>query len=262
MHVDPKKQIPPHIQALKIPPGWHSVRFNPDPDGDLLVLGKDSKGRRTAIYSAKFLKQQADLKFKRIMELDAKYDAILKSVQADVKKGNEAAATLRLVMMTGIRPGSEADTKARKQAYGATTLEGRHVVTVYNKVHLRFTGKKGTKQDLLVRDPAVASDLLARAKTAGPTGKLFNVTSGELLEYTHSKDGGGFKTKDFRTLLGTRTAMNEVAVMGKPKDEKAYKKAVREVAKTVSKVLGNTPTVALQSYISPTVFAEWQGGGK
>lgn len=37
-----------------------------------------------------------------------------------------------------------------------------------------------------------------------------------------------------------------------------YKRAVRAVAVEVSKVLGNTPTVVLQSYISPVVFAKWQ----
>jgi DNA topoisomerase IB len=30
------------------------------------------------------------------------------------------------------------------------------------------------------------------------------------------------------------------------------------VAKTVSARLGNTPTIALQSYIDPTVFGAWK----
>ena len=78
--------------------------------------------------------------------------------------------------------------------------------------------------------------------------------------YSHQLDGGGFKTKDFRTLLGTRTAMQEIVNLSPPvpKDEKEYRKKVKEVAIRVSKKLGNTPTVALQSYINPSVFAEWK----
>jgi DNA topoisomerase IB len=61
-------------------------------------------------------------------------------------------------------------------------------------------------------------------------------------------------------MLGTKTAMAEVEKLPRPKNEAQYKKAVRVVADVVSKKLGNTPTVALQSYISPTVFAEWRAG--
>jgi len=46
--------------------------------------------------------------------------------------------------------------------------------------------------------------------------------------------------------------------MPAPKDEKTYKKQVLEVAKVISAKLGNTPTVALQSYIAPQVFAQWR----
>jgi DNA topoisomerase IB len=54
--------------------------------------------------------------------------------------------------------------------------------------------------------------------------------------------------------------MSEVSKYGatKPKSQKEYKKMVKDVATIVSKQLGNTPTVALQSYIHPAVFAEWR----
>jgi len=52
--------------------------------------------------------------------------------------------------------------------------------------------------------------------------------------------------------------MKVVNEMEAPINEKEYKKKVKEVAKQVSAKLGNTPTVALQSYISPVVFAEWK----
>lgn len=99
--------------------------------------------------------------------------------------------------------------------------------------------------------------MLAQKKSE-PDEKLFNVSNKSLLDYVHTLDGGNFKTKDFRTLLGTRTAMNEMSSMKAPTTEKEYKKAVLSVAKTVSSTLGNTPSVALKSYISPVVFAPWQ----
>ena len=37
-----------------------------------------------------------------------------------------------------------------------------------------------------------------------------------------------------------------------------YKKAVKEVAETVSKQLNNKPATALKDYINPAVFSRWR----
>lgn len=256
-------ELPEHIKALKIPPAWTDITYSPDPESDLLATGKDKKGRLQAIYSDTFSAKQAAAKFARIDELSKKFDSIFaqneKARKSDDPKTKDAADCTRLIMMTGIRPGSESDTGAEKQAYGATTLLGKHVVAGAKGVHLRFTGKKGVSLDIPVLDPETASMLVERKAKAGDKGQLFGISEKNLLDHVHSFDGGGFKTKDFRTLLGTSTAMREVGkAKAPPKNEKEYKKAVRTVAQTVSKILGNTPTVALQSYINPVVFAQWQ----
>lgn len=255
--------LPEHIAALKIPPAWTDVTFDSNPDADLLATGRDAKGRVQSIYSKKFSETQAAAKFSRINDLNNNF-AKCESQNEEARKSTNArtrdsADCLRLIMQTGIRPGSDDDTLAKTKAYGATTLEGRHVVETDSGVELHFVGKKGVNLKIPVRDKETAEMLRQRAKAAGADGKLFAATNDKaLLDHTHSLDGGGFKTKDFRTLLGTRTAMQEVAKAQPPKDQKSYQKAVMEVAKKVSALLGNTPTVALQSYINPAVFAEWR----
>ena len=61
-----------------------------------------------------------------------------------------------------------------------------------------------------------------------------------------------------RTYLGTSLAADIIKDMPAPLNEKEYKAAVRSVAAAVSKRLGNTPTVALQSYIAPACFTGWR----
>jgi DNA topoisomerase-1 len=187
-------------------------------------------------------------------------------MQGDLKskdeKVKEAATVALLIASTGIRPGSETDTGAEKQAYGATTLQAQHVkVGADGSVSLQYTGKKGVDLNIPVKDPALSRMLVERKKAAGGEGdgKLFPATSSaSLRDYVHEKDGGSFKPKDFRTAHGTNIADALVKSMPAPKDEKEYKRQVLEVAKQVSSALGNTPAVALQSYIDPTVFAKWQ----
>jgi DNA topoisomerase IB len=253
-------KMPKHIASLKIPPAWTNVYYNPDPKADLLVIGKDVKGRDQYVYSEKFKKTNAKAKFARIKELDKKYGTIIKQNNKNLKhlKYGESANCLNLIMQTGIRPGSDTDTQAKVKAYGATTLEGRHVVMKDDTLYLEFIGKKGVALSLPVTDLATAKDLLMRKKRVGDNGRLFKTNGDQLLNYTNQLDGKGFKVKDFRTHLGTSIAIQKVNEMPAPKDEKEYKKYVKLVATEVAKRLGNTPTVALQSYISPVVFQKWR----
>jgi DNA topoisomerase-1 len=164
-------------------------------------------------------------------------------------------------MSTGIRPGSDADTGAKVKAYGATTLLGQHITVDGSQVRMKFVGKKGVALDLPVGDKDIAKMLVARAKAAGPDGRLFGpVTGGSLLGYVHgSLDTGKYKTKDFRTLLANNIAATEIARWKKPESLAEYKKSVLAVAKTVAEKLGNTAAVAIRSYISPAIFEPWKG---
>ncbi len=260
------KGLPEHIAAIRIPPAWTDVQYNPDPDGELLVRGKDAKGRIQSVYSEAHWSESARVKFARTREVLDKWDKIQEENARNAKDPDkhEEADCVSLIMATGIRPGSDKDTGAEKQAYGATTLRAEHVVEDEDGLHLRFVGKKGVDLDIPVRDEAVAKMVRARVAES-KDGRLFKTDARKLLDYTHTLDGGKMKTKDFRTAVGTKTARDEMNRIKSPSTEKEYKRAVRQVAQTVSARLGNTPTVALQSYIDPLVFAKWRNpswGGK
>lgn len=258
--------LPKHIAALRIPPAWTDVRYNPDPNGALLVAGTDSKNRRQPLYSEKYENSQAAYKFKRSQILEKKFDRILekntKCMKARDPRTRDLASVLALIMHTAIRPGGEQDTGADYKSYGATTMEGQHVITDENgDTALRFVSGKHKGKDVTIKitDPEVAQMLKERAKQSGEGKKLFpNADPRRLLAHVKSLAGADFKTKDFRTLIGTRVAAGEINNMPVPKTPAEYKKFAKAVATTVSEKLGNTPTVAMKSYIAPHVFAEWK----
>ena len=253
--------LPAHIQALKIPPAWIKVSYSTDPNADMLVKGKPPRGKFGYIYSERHNAERDAAKYAKENELAERFDSIYTEnktlMQSNNPETREAAACLNLIMETGIRPGSE-EKLGRKKAYGATTLEGRHLVELKRGTELHFQGKRGVAQKIPITNEDTVRDLRERAQKAGPEGRLFNTDEDLLLEHAKKLDGGGFRTKDFRTHIGTRTAIKAIAGMKVPTTFKEYKKAVREVGKIVAKKLGNTPTVALQAYINPTVFAGWR----
>jgi len=258
-----KSQWPEHLRKLRVPPAWTDVHIHPDPKAELQVTGLDVKGRRQSLYSAEHSQQSAAKKFVRVNNLSKNLDQISaknnKNLNSRDKETKEHAQCLGLMISTGIRPGSERDTGAEKQAYGATTLQGQHVVTENGQTRLVFVGKKGVGLDLVVEDQEIAKMLQHRAVEAGPTGKLFpSITDSSLRRYTSQITNGKAKPKDFRTLVGTSTARSLMQAMNKPKDMKEYKKSVMAVAKQVAAKLGNTPAIALNSYIAPQVFDGWK----
>ncbi len=256
-------ELPGHIQALRVPPAWHDVTYSPDPNAPLQVLGKDGKSRTQAIYSAEFTQQQADAKFQRVSELDGRFDEIsarnAAAQASDNPRTRATADATALVMSTGIRPGSDGDTGGAVKAYGASTLEGQHVIAGDDgSVSLRYTGKHGVALNIPVNDPAVGAMLLDRKAAAGDGGRLFQTSDAAMLAHVNDLSDGDFKTKDFRTLVGSRTAQSAVESMPIPTNAKDYKASVMSVAKVVSNKLGNTPAVALTSYINPSVFVPWR----
>ena len=257
------KEVPEHLRKLGIPPAWKNVAVNLNPKGDLMASGVDAKGRVQMKYSDSHTARQGAAKFGRVRELLKKRASIFRELDRDARDPElrDRAECLKVVMQTGMRPGSDDDTKADHESFGATTLQGRHVVD--NKdgtVTLRLvTGKnKGREVDFPVSDRATAAMLLRRADTAGKNGRLFATDAGQLRSYSKTKDGGGFKTKDHRTALGTETALEKLKTVAEPKTKTEYKRALKEVATVVAKTLGNTPAVALKSYIDPHIFVAWR----
>lgn len=257
-YADEFDTLPPHIN-MAIPPAWVNVQINPNPNAKLYVIGTAANGKQQRIYNEVFAARKQKAKFSRIRELSQKFERIMSEVETDIRKGVnvEEASCLRLIMMTGIRPGGSSS------AIGATTLAGHHVSESAegDALYLRFTGKSHQRNSFRIDDAAVVDDIVARVwknKSDYWGGRLFNTTNQKLLKYSKSKDGGSFKTKDFRTLIGTATAIVEIRKIKAPSDKKSYKKAVRTVAKKVSAKLNNTPAVALKSYINPSVFSRWR----
>jgi DNA topoisomerase IB len=253
-------------KALAIPPGWTDVELAEDyrePGPRLVAKGRDAAGRAQAMYNAEHHANAAQVKYERVRKMLDAVPALDEALARDA--GDDVADSLLLVRRMGLRPGSTSDTKAKVQAYGATTLLREHVVHDEDgKVRLRFTGKKGVKIDLAVDDLDVAAMLLRRTSGRGKkTDPLFpNSNAARAREYMVRVFGSDeYTPKDLRTMLGTATALKMIEQMPVPKSVKEYKKARLDVGKAVAARLGNRPAQALESYISPAVFRKWDEAG-
>lgn len=245
------------IKSLGIPPAWQKVRINPDENADLQVLGLDAKGRTQYLYSEAFSKSQTAAKFERVIGLRQKIDDLEKATVKDIGAGNDTAAAVRLMHLTGMRPGSDADTGAEKKAHGATNLLKEHVKVSGDTVHYDFIGKKGINIKGAVKDKLLAKHISRRLATDDGV-RLFKTDGGKVNDYIKAKAGSDYKVKDLRTLKATSMAANLVKSMERPKTVREFNAARNAIGDRVSAQLGNTRSMALKAYINPIVFKGWE----
>ena len=91
-------------------------------------------------------------------------------------------------------------------------------------------------------------------------GELVALTGPHLNEYLGEHMGDGFTVKDFRTWGGTLLAASELARHGPVEDEREAKRVLAATMRAVGQELGNTATVARESYVSPLVVDAFLAG--
>lgn len=250
-------------RKLRVPPAWKNIWVNPDKNGDLQVTGHDVAGHKNYLYSAKHNERKKAEKFKRLQWFDRFKVKLDSRILRDMKKSEEARI-LYLISKTGFRVGGdEAATREEEKSFGASTLTSNHVTVVGDEVHFNFTGKKQINQDHITHDPLIAR-MISQAKARVKEGEqIFKSDYGSLrkyMRYLSSKVSKKqmFNIKDFRTHVATTTALALVAGMPVPKTAKQLKQSILDVATKVSQRLGNTPSMAKNSYIDPAVFQTWE----
>jgi DNA topoisomerase I len=243
--------------GAKVPPAWTNIWITTDPKSSIQAIGRDSKGRRVYLYSAEHMGMATAAKFSRIKAFGKIYPSLIKKVRQD-SKYSEAALVLYLISKTGFRIGSNSETRARVKAFGASTLRCSHVSVDGNKLSFEFTGKKGIQVNKVLKHNFLSREIERRCYGSADQ-QIFRTTDDEIRAYlTSIQEGSGFNVKDFRTYLGTLIAFRKIKNMPVPKNRRDFKKYRKKVGQIVSKELGNSPAIALDSYIAPEVFGNWE----
>ena len=247
---------PDERKKHSLPPAWTDVHIADSKDSALQAVGTDAKGRTQYRYSQAHTDRQAAAKFARGRSFDKALPKLMEQIGKDASDPNsryhEEAVVLNLIAKTGFRVGGEGDTGAEKQAYGASTLLAHHAEVKGDTITFSFTGKKGVSIQKTLKDKEIASHVQARQTRQ----HLFDTSDARVRDYLHAIDGD-FKVKDFRMWNGTAVAKQAIDSMDAPTNARDYNAKRLEVGKLVAEHLGNTPKIALESYVDPHVFQVW-----
>lgn len=242
------------IKKMAVPPGWSKVHVAVSPRDKLQVVGLDKAGRTVRRYSDKFTAIKKQQKFVRVRQFSRDLPAARKGMMASDAPAN---MLLRIEDKTAMRIGGTKDLKAKVKSYGLTTLEGRHINITGSTINFDYIAKEGIRQQKSIQDVALAKWLRARKAKAGAAGKLFpDVSATKLNAQLKKLSGSSYSLKDVRTFHATNKAHAKlVGYENTVLTTQQRKQIVKDVTEDVSKFLGNTPTMAKNSYIDPQVWS-------
>jgi DNA topoisomerase-1 len=259
------------IQALAIPPAWKEVWISPRATAKLQATGVDAAGRTQYLYHQDYRAAQEEAKFAKLVRfadaLPAFREAMSQHMELDPMSPEwTCAVAVRLINLGWFRVGDDRYVKAHK-TFGITTLRKSHVRVRGSRIAFRFRAK----HRILVRTAVVDSELAGAMRELVATrgrrlfryrleDEIYNLTARRLNDYIGEFMGEEFTAKDFRTWGGTLIAAVAFAERPPVETEAEAKRAVAAVMRIVGERLGNTPTVARASYVSPAVVEQYLDG--
>ncbi|MGW0196149.1 DNA topoisomerase IB [Nonomuraea sp. NPDC003201] len=231
-------------------------------------MSTDAAGRRQYRYHDAWREEQDRIKFDRVTEMAERLPTFRRRLrehlaQRGLTRERVLAGASSMLDLGLFRAGG-----AEYDSFGLATLRTGHVTCTGDVVRCRFEAKGGKRHDIEVNDGAVSAVVAALLRT-GHDSELLRYRNGSGWKVVRAEDINDYlrdmldcevSAKDFRTWHATVMAAEGLARVRRPRGRLGRRRAVRRVIEEVAQRLGDTPAVALGSYVDPRVVLAFERG--
>ena len=261
-----EKSLLKRFRSLVIPPMWSDVQICKWEDGHIQAIGRDTKGKKQYIYHSEWERQRQEEKFEKIIDFGKNLGLMRKHALQDIgqqswSKEKIVALLVLILDETGIRIGNKHYVQ-KNNTYGLTTLRRRHMTVEDGLLTFEFKGKSSKMREVTIEDEKLLQLIRKSAELPGyelfrfkdSNGKFIPIDSDDVNQYIKSIMGEEFYSKDFRTWVATRMAVELYPSAFKLKEEQPRRSFVNILLRMVADELGNTPTVCRSYYVHPRIM--------
>ncbi len=266
------KEEKARIKSLAVPPAYTDVWICTSPRGHILATGRDDRGRKQYIYHPEWRKVRDETKYNRMVAFGEILPKLRHRIDEDMAqpglgRDKVLATVVKLLETTLIRVGN-AQYAQENESYGLTTIRKKHVEVDDDTVTFEFVGKGGKDWHIELEDERIAEIVSACEDVPGyelfkyfdEDGERVDVESAHVNEYLQRISGQEITAKDFRTWAGTVLAALALEEFEAFDSETQAKKNVVRAIERVAQHLGNTPSIARQSYVHPQIIDAYLEG--
>lgn len=260
------KKLLNRFKKLIIPPMWNDVYICKWNDGHIQAIGRDAKGRKQYIYHSEFERAKQEEKFAKMKDFGKSLEKFRQQVLSDIgiKEWNRDKVVALLVLLldeTGIRIGNKQYAN-QNGTYGLTTLRRKHMVLEGNQIIFEYKGKSNKARHVEIDDEHLTKLIKKSAQLPGyeifrykdENGNFNTIDSDDVNEYIHNHMGKQFTSKDFRTWVASRLAVEMYPFAIEAIAEKPKSKFTNTLIRMVADELGNTPNVCRSYYVHPNIL--------
>jgi DNA topoisomerase I len=260
------------LKRLAVPPAYEDVCFAADPQAHLQAIGRDSAGRTQYRYHPDWEKVREIRKARRLARLVPLLPKIRAWVARHLRDSEPTrdlalAALIDLVALTALRAGSE--TYAQQNGTrGAATLLKSNIAIKGDQIILCFRGKGGKPIDKSIRSARLARALKTLLTLPGKRLFQYRTEEGavcllrrrEVNAALRNIAGCRIALKDFRTMIASSRALEELAAIEPKSSERGRRRQVLATMRTIAEDLANTPAVCRRSYVHAAVVSAFESG--
>ena len=259
------------ISKIYIPPAYQNVKIYLN--SDILATGINSAGRKQYIYSDHMKKKREVKKYNQLCKLSKNIDKLKKKINKDLlnkefTKNKLIALVLKIMDLCNFRTGNK-KYEEKYGSFGLTTLHKRHVLISKNKVEIDFIGKKGVKNNCIIKNKMV-QDIIKKVYHLSnrDNSYIFSIIYKEKDIQVNIQDINKYleyfniTCKDLRTwnaniifLKNFKKELENVELT-KYEDLKIRKKMIRTAIQNTAKSLHHTSTICKSSYIFKKIIEE------
>ncbi|MFN3225048.1 MAG: hypothetical protein ACE360_02215 [Hyphomicrobiales bacterium] len=255
------------LDALAVPPAWDPAFFAVSGRCKVQAMAIDGSGKEQTIYAAWFRERRETDKFDGLWAFGEVLPLVRRRAVATLRDPEtdgferSVAACVLAIDEGALRVGSRAYRQANGTV-GAVSLQGKHVDLLEGHAELRFTAKGGKQRFVHLEQPDLVDHL--KARNARCREDVFAVrtprgwrkvrprhVSQWLADHAFDPDDASLRLNPFTAKSFRLWHASTAALAHEQQSGRATIKAMSEAA---ADRLGNTPTVARNSYIHPALF--------
>lgn len=229
-------------------------------DGNYIEKKKEESGNITYIYDKKHIDQRNKKKAEQLKKLSKSFSKLRDQLKKDVLnedfKIRLPALAIALMDETYERVGNRYSASDMEH-YGITTLLVKHIKFLGSKATLKYVGKSGVKQNKIVKNSKVVSQLKKLCKGKKPNDPIlefedYTLNDNHVNQYLRPFN---ITAKDIRGLHANVEVRKQLQKMKKGKDEKERKEIFKKAVEEAAKIVGHEPSTLKNQYLIPG-FAE------